>query len=233
MILSYTRVSTDEQAADGTTSLAEQERKNRAVAQLRGAGTFDVINYVDAGVSGTIPLGERPAGQKMLAEAAKGDCIVAAKLDRLFRSASDALSTAEQLRKRGIDIILIDMGVEPVTGNGTAKIFFGLLALVAEFERDRIAERMSDGRRGKRAHGGHVGGPPPYGYQVVGEGREARLRKVPREQEVVILIQELKRNGAPCAEMVRELDRRELRTRTGQPFAHEQVKRIVNRLSMQ
>lgn len=227
MIFLYARVSTSEQAADGTTSIEEQLRKGRAIAHLRNAGAFDVGCYEDRGVSGSIPLGMRPAGAEMLAAAARGDVIVAAKLDRLFRSASDALTTADRLKERGIDLILIDMGSEPVTQNGTAKLFFGMLSLVAEFERDRINERTSDGRRAKRAAGGRVGAVP-YGYAAHGVGREARLIADPREQATIRRVRELAAD-LPPAHVLRELRREGYKTRAGKDFDFIQVKRIVAR----
>src|ERR1700682_128104 len=98
MILGYARVSTSEQASSEATSLQEQERKCRAIAQLRGAQVFDFVHYVDAGVSGSIPLSRRPAGAEILQTLKAGDVLVAAKLDRLFRSAIDALQTARDLK---------------------------------------------------------------------------------------------------------------------------------------
>jgi len=59
------------------------------------------------------PLYQRPEGQKMLAHVQKGDVIVASKLDRIFRSASDALSTIERWRRKGIDLVICDIGIEP------------------------------------------------------------------------------------------------------------------------
>ncbi len=231
MILSYCRVSTAEQAADGTTSLKEQERKNRAIATLRQAARFDFCNYEDAGVSGSIPLNERPAGKEMLAAAKKGDCIVANKMDRLFRSATDALQTADQLRKSGIDLILIDMGTDPVTGNGVSKMFFGMLALVAEFERERIAERMSDGREAKREQGGHIGGAAPYGYDIVGEGKEARLVPNREEQDVIALAKDIRsmHGMRKPYRVTRALNEMGVTTRTGKPFHRVQVMRFLER----
>lgn len=72
-----------------------------------------------------------------------------AKLDRAFRNAADALATAEQLNAQKIDLIVADMGSEPVIQNGVSRMFFGMLALVAEFERERIRERLADGRGAK------------------------------------------------------------------------------------
>jgi DNA invertase Pin-like site-specific DNA recombinase len=229
MILSYARVSTAEQAADGTTSISEQIRKTKAIADLRGAGTFDFTSYVDAGISGSIPLGMRPEGRKMLADASKGDVIVASKLDRLFRSASDALNTAEALKAKGIDLILVDMGTAPVTENGTAKLFFGMLALVAEFERGRIAERIMDGKRGKRARNGHLGGVAPYGFRVVGEKRDARLEPVPEEQPILDEVLALADQKLSSWKITKILNDKGYRNRGDQPFECYQVKRIIER----
>ena len=120
--------------------------------------------WCDVGVSGSVPLTRRGAGRAMLSEIEPGDTIVSAKLDRLFRSASDALTQAEELHRRGIDIVLLDTGTEPVMSSASGKLFFSMLAAFAEFERARIRERISDGKRGKMARGGHAGGEPPYGF---------------------------------------------------------------------
>ena len=182
----------------------------------------------DAGVSGSIPLSERPAGGQMLADAKPGDCIVAVKLDRLFRSAIDALRTAEELRGRGIDLILVDMGTEPVTGNGAAKLFFGMLSMFAEFERERITERTLSGRRVKRDAGGHLGGSPPYGWAVDGEGRQATLVPVDAEQQAIVTLRKLWREHTP-ASACREALRLGLKDRAGSPFRINQLQRICER----
>lgn len=228
MFLIYCRVSTLEQAADNATSLAEQERKGKAVATLRGAGTYDSAVFSDGGVSGAIALADRPEGGRMIADAKKGDTIVASKLDRLFRSTVDALTTAERLKEAGIDLILIDMGTDPVTSRGAAKFFFGILAMAAEFERERIAERTQDGRRAKASKQGHLGGPPPFGFEVIGTGREAKLQPCEQEMQTVTTIKKLWHEHTP-ASAAREAKRLGLRCRAGTPFQLVQIKRIAER----
>jgi DNA invertase Pin-like site-specific DNA recombinase len=228
MIIAYARVSTVEQAADGTTSIAEQIRKGKAIADLRGTSSFDFVTFIDEGISGSVPLKHRPAGKEMLESAAKGDVIVASKMDRLFRSASDALNTAEALKERGIDLVLVDMGTSPVTENGTAKMFFGMLALVAEFERGRIAERMGDGRRGKRSRGGHLGGVAPYGYRVVGDKRLAVLEPVPEEQPILNEVLALSKKLTSW-KITKQLNEKGYKNRNGEPFECYQIKRIIDR----
>src|SRR3954454_23683320 len=78
-----------------------------------------------------------------------------------------AQDTAERLRARKVDLIVADMGSEPVTQNGVYRMFFGMLALVAEFERERIKERSAEGRAAKRLGGGHIGGSAPFGFRKI------------------------------------------------------------------
>jgi len=227
MIAAYLRVSTLEQAADGRSSLDEQERRVRGCAMMRGA--TDVQLYADPGVSGSIALGKRPAGMRMLFELKRGDLIVASKLDRLFRSASDALATVEELQRNGIGVILADIGTEPVTENGTSKLFFSMLAAFAEFERGRILERTNDGRRNKRARNGHIGGEPEFGHDVSGSGRDAMLIPNEREMQVVSVVSEL-RPHCTLRAICSELENRGLRNRTGTKWHPQQISRIISKL---
>ena len=74
-------------------------------------------------MSGSKPLAERPEGGPLLARLGKGDVLIVAKLDRAFRNAADALATAERLKARKVDLIVADMGSEPVTQNGVSRMF--------------------------------------------------------------------------------------------------------------
>jgi DNA invertase Pin-like site-specific DNA recombinase len=192
-VYGYTRVSTAEQAADDRSSLDTQRRKIGAAAELSGL-TVDLF-IEEPGVSGGKPLADRPEGGPLLARLGKGDVLVVAKLDRAFRNAADALATAEQLKARKVDLIVADMGSEPVTQNGVSRMFFGMLALVAEFERDRIKERSAEGRTAKRRGGGHIGGSTPFGFRKIGTGRAARLEPDPAQQAALRDMQALAAEG--------------------------------------
>lgn len=226
MIYGYIRCSTAEQSADDKTSLSTQRQRIIGAALMRGVKESDVVVYEDKGVSGSISLSERPHGGKMFAELKSGDIVISSKLDRLFRSASDALNTVEQLQKRGVGVILADIGPDIVTENGTAKLFFSMLAAFAEFERNRICERMRDGKKGKRAQGGHVGGSAPYGFRAMGKGRGAILVPHESEQSVVALIRSLSETKG-SRKIAAELERRGILNRRGNPIAHNQVSRIM------
>lgn len=230
MLFGYLRYSTVGQG-DGTT-LSDQTNRIRGCALMRGQAG-EIVMYADKAVSGSIPLANRPEGKKLLADLQPGDLIVAAKCDRLFRSASDALATVESLKKRGVGVILADIGPDPVTENGTAKLFFSLLASFAEWERCRIAERMDDGRKGKRARGGHAGGSPPIGYKIEGHGREAKLVPDPKEQEIVALMKQRRSERKSHFEISRELTALGMLSRAGTPFSGPQILRITRRAPAQ
>ena len=108
--------------------------------------------HVEAGVSGAVPFHERPEGGKLWGELRKGDTLVAAKLDRMFRSASDCLAVVEAFKARGVILFLLDLngGADDVSGNGIARLFLTIVAAFAEFERDRIGERIRATKRRRR-----------------------------------------------------------------------------------
>ena len=100
------------------------------------------------------------------------------------------MTTAERWQKQGIKLVLYDISSEPVYDSPVAKMFFNILAAVANFERERIHERIEAGRRGKASKGGHLGGRAPYGYQIDGVRATSRLVANPDEQAVVRMIRE-------------------------------------------
>lgn len=226
MILGYCRVSTTEQAADGTTSLQEQERIIRGYAMTKGITAFDLQIYVDSGVSGSIALRNRPAGEELLEAVKPGDIVVASKLDRIFRNSLDALWTYNEFKNKGIHLVLFDMGVQPITDDGgLSKVFFSIMSAFADHERERIRERILDGKRAKKLKGGHTGGVAPFGYRVVGQRREARLEIDEHEQEIVREIAALRHLPIPA--LVRQINAKGLKTRKGKPFIYAQVERIL------
>jgi putative DNA-invertase from lambdoid prophage Rac len=226
----YARVSTAEQAAEGATSIDEQIRKGNAVATLEAADKFDIATSIDAGVSGSLPLAARPAGAELLAQLTRGDTLVATKLDRVFRNAEDALKTSREFQERGIDLILIDLGIKPVGSSATARMFFSMLAIMAEYERGMIHERTQAGRAAKTKLNGHLGGQAPYGMRVVGTGRQAQLELNPAEQEVIAFAAALRAQGLSDFHAARQLNKRGFKTRKGGVFFATAVRNMLARL---
>jgi putative DNA-invertase from lambdoid prophage Rac len=219
MLLSYARVSTTRQDGDEKFSVPDQLRKNRAVAQMRNIDKFDVVEYVDSGISGALPLTKRPEGGRLWTEMKPGDIAVAAKLDRMFRSASDALSMLERFREHKVKVILLDLGSDPIGETAISEAIFGLLAIFANLERRMIRERTDIGRVGKRLAGGYTGGrAAPYGWRVQGEGKSAVLVPDQTEQKVVELVCRRVGQGKTWGQVILELNMSGYRTRAGREF---------------
>ena len=181
--IAYVRVSTDEQALHGV-SVADQKERVAAYARLQGLELIETI--VDEGVSGGKRLASRDGGLRLLIgmKREKVGAVIATKLDRIFRDASDALTVTRQWDKAGVALHLIDAGGQAInTASAMGRMFLSMMAAFAELERNLIAERTSNALAHKRAKAQrycrHV-----YGFDVAGgslvpnEGEQAALRTI-------------------------------------------------------
>jgi DNA invertase Pin-like site-specific DNA recombinase len=225
MILGYVRVSTADQANADRSSLQVQQDIIEGFARARGVDKYGVQIYTDAGVSGGVKLSKREAGAQLLADMATGDTVIASKLDRMFRSAVDALNMLELFKEKGVHLVLYDMGHEPVTGEGTARLLFTILAAVADMERIRIRERTAEGRKAKKAKGGPVGNVP-FGFRKEGEGRSALLVSDEKERETLVKMKQLYQNEGLIGTS-RKLAEAGILSRAGKPFTAMAIRRVV------
>ena len=229
MLHCYIRVSTADQG--NGTSPEDQETVCTVFGRMQGLTAFDIQVYKDLGVSGSIKLSDRPEGAHMLAAAQRDDTIVAAKMDRLFRSSIDALETVEALKKRGVQLVLLDMGTQSVMGDGPAKLFFTMLAAFAEFERGRLIERITMGRMSKLAKGGFMGGRVPMGMRVVGQGKNALLEPDPDHQKHIDMVRDrIQKDGRwfSVNKTVKYFKRHGVLSRSGRPYNQIQIQRMVD-----
>src|SRR5260370_41931099 len=213
-VYGYGRVSTDRQADEGE-SLGTQQGVMDGYAMMNGL-TLDSI-FVERGVSGSKPLGERPEGARLLAGLKSGDVVITPKLDRMFRSALDALEVLGRLKDRGISLHMIDLGGD-VTGNGVSKLVFTILSAVAEAKRDRIRERIRDVKADQRKRQRYLGGIVPFGWRI---GEEGALVEVPEQQRPTQRIVELRRNGLSLRAISASI------AADGVKLSHEGVKNVV------
>jgi len=187
-VFGYSRVSTISQAEDGD-SLPTQERRIRAYCDHEGMTLTRM--YVERGVSGSRPLQDRPEGKAMLGELRSGDLIVSPKLDRCFRDARNSLEILAHLKERRVGLVLLDLGGN-ATGGGIASLIFTIMAAVAAFERDRIAERIAEVKITEKEQGKFRGGSPPFGWNV---NAQKMLEPVPEEQAALIMILKMSGEG--------------------------------------
>lgn len=219
-VYAYTRVSTDRQANEGE-SLTAQDRTVSGYAMMHGL-TVDRV-FVERGVSGSTPLRDRPAGGELLSVLKLGDVVITPKLDRMFRSASDALSNLEHMKRLGVSLHMIDLGGD-VTGNGVAKLVFTILSAVAEAERDRIRERIATVKADQRARGRYLGGAVPFGWQLDADGG---LVEDPGKREAIAEMVRLRRGGLSLRAIAERMEK------SGHPITHAGVAKVLAALEKQ
>jgi putative DNA-invertase from lambdoid prophage Rac len=190
-VYSYARVSTARQASEGE-SLGAQQRTIAGYAMMHGL--LIIRSFVERGVSGSVPLNDRPQGKALLDVLKSGDVVITPKLDRMFRSALDALAVLADLKERGVSLHMIDLGGD-VTANGISRLVFTILSAVAEAERDRIRERITTVKADQKARGRYLGGKVPFGYKLT----DGRLVPIPDQQAVIAAILAMRASTNPCA----------------------------------
>jgi len=141
MIIGYARVSTDDQNLDAQTDA------------LEAAGAERIFSDKVSGAKR-----DRPELDAMLDQLRSGDVVVVAKYDRLARSLRDLLDLVEAIKDRGAGFRSLAEDIDTTTPAG--RLVFHVFASIAQFERERIAERTKEGLQAAKARG-RVGGRPP------------------------------------------------------------------------
>jgi len=220
--LAYVRVSTTEQAREGV-SLDAQEDRIRAYCKMSGFSLATVIR--EEGVSAAKLLANRPGGQQITDIVATKHVrhVVALKLDRLFRDAVDALNQTRAWDRAGIALHLVDMGGQTLnTATAMGRMFLTMTAAFAELERNLIAERTQAAllyKKSKRL----VYGAVPYGYSRYGDA----LKVIEMEFDRIRQIQEWHARGWPLRKIADSLNGRRVRTKHGRRWHASTVRYIL------
>lgn len=178
----YGRVSSDEQKEQNTI-----EVQLHAVRQWCEQQGHEIVEtFADEGVSGAIPLADRPAGARLIeaAESARGhdrpfEAVVSYSLDRLGRDALAALLAIKRLKALKVPAVFVR---ESFDDSPAGRFQATVMSAVSELERDLITQRMSGGRLRAVREGAYLASAAPWGYRFedvpAGEG-DGRGRKKP------------------------------------------------------
>jgi putative DNA-invertase from lambdoid prophage Rac len=158
-VFAYCRVSTGDQSPENQ------------INEISAAG-FNVQpkRVVAETISGSVPASERPGFALLLNRLEDGDVLVVTKLDRLGRNAMDVRATVEGLTGLGVRVHCLALGGVDLT-SPAGKMTMGVIAAVAEFERDLLIERTQAGLLRARSTGKILGRP-----RSVSGAQEARVR---------------------------------------------------------
>lgn len=181
----YARVSADDRANDGR-NLRGQLDMGREYARQRGYEIVAELAEDSRGASGAeIDLPELNRIRSMAA-AGEFDALVVREIDRLSRNLAKQLIVEEELQRAGVQIEYV-IGEYPDTPEG--RLNKHIKASIAEYEREKIAERTRRARR-RKVQDGHVmvHGHPPYGYREAEIDGKRTLVVHEQEARVVSLI---------------------------------------------
>jgi site-specific DNA recombinase len=161
--IGYVRVSTEEQANEGV-SLAAQEDRIRAYASLYGYELAEVV--VDAGESAKSL--KRPGISRILDGVRAGNvrAVIALKLDRITRSVRDLGDLMETFDRADAALVSVSENLDTSTAAG--RMVTNMLGVVAQWEREAIGERTATALTHKRKLR-QVYGRPPFGYRREGD----------------------------------------------------------------
>ncbi len=180
----YNRVSTNNQDS----STQQQEQLLIQFCQRKGFEEYQMLTDTD--VSGGKAILDRPMGSK-LSEVKKGDIIICAKHDRMYRSLKDAVNTVSDWFELGVSIYFLNLGETPIDMKTPhTKFMLYMMMATAELEKDTISERTIKNLKFRKENG-RTYSSAPFGWTNEGErGSNGKIidgKLIPNEEEQKIV----------------------------------------------
>ena len=174
-VFAYCRVSTADQNTDNQ------------VQEIAASGfVVNTPRIVTETVSGSVAAMERKGFCALMNKLEATDVLVVTKLDRLGRNAMDVRATVEHLAGIGVRVHCLALGGADLT-SAAGKMTMGVIAAVAEFERDLLVERTQSGLIRAKAQGKVLGRP----RSVDAQARKLVVQRLERGEAVAALAREL------------------------------------------
>lgn len=213
----WIRVSTEDQAKGE--SPEHHEARAKMYAEMKGWEVVEV--YRLEGVSGKSVMGH-PETQRMLRDVKEGKikALIFSKLARLARNSKELLEFADLFKQHEADLVSLQESIDTSTPAG--RLFYTLLAAMAQWEREEIAERVAASVPIRAQLGKSLGGTAPFGYVW----KEKRLAIHPDEAPVVVRAFEVFREKKKLLTTARILNQEGYRTRKGY-FTRTTVERML------
>jgi DNA invertase Pin-like site-specific DNA recombinase len=227
MIFLYNRVSTNTQDS----STQQQEQLLIKFCERKEFNEYQMLTDTD--VSGGKAILDRPMGSK-LADVKKGDVIICAKHDRMFRSLKDAVNTISDWFELGVSVYFLNLGETPIDMKTPhTKFMLYMMMATAELEKDTISERTIKNLKFRKDNG-KTSSPEVYGWNNIGErGNNGKIINgtVVRNEEEQKVIERIKiMNGLKLSlnAIARNLNRDNIPSKKGGTWSAKTVQDVIN-----
>jgi site-specific DNA recombinase len=214
----WLRVSTEDQVKGE--SLEVHEHRARSYADMKGWTVGEV--YSLGAVSGK-RVSDHPEAKRMIADIKRGHIsgLIFSKLARLSRNNRELLDFAEVFQTYQADLISLAENID--TSSPAGRMFFNVLAAMANWEREEIVERVRASVPIRAALGRPLGGQAQYGYKW----EDKQFVIVPEEAAVRKLMYELFLEHRRFRTVARLLNERGYRTRHNAKWAGSTIERLM------
>lgn len=218
----YVRVSTEEQAQEGF-SIRAQEQKLKDYARIKDWSIYKI--YIDEGISGKNL--ERPAIQELIADVknAAVQNVLVFKIDRLTRSTADLIYLVDLFNEHDCAFNSLMESIDTQTASG--RMFLKIIGIFAEFERENIIERTKVGIERKVREGYSIGGSTSFGYD---RPQNQKIQTINDEEaEIVRSVFDMYVNqGMSITSIARQLNVLKIPTKKDNTWGNTGIRRLLS-----